>query len=58
MSATIDRSEEAEFTWKIWSVCWEKPAPGEHTITSQEIDIAGNVQPAMDDSHIAKKRVY
>jgi DMSO/TMAO reductase YedYZ molybdopterin-dependent catalytic subunit len=56
--ATIDRSEEAEFAWKIWSPEWEKPTPGEHTITSRAIDTAGNVQPAMDDPRIAKKRTY
>ena len=39
--ATIDRSEEAEFAWKIWSLEWQNPAPGEHTITSRAIDTAG-----------------
>jgi DMSO/TMAO reductase YedYZ molybdopterin-dependent catalytic subunit len=53
--ATIDRSEEAEFAWKIWSLEWEKPAPGEHSIVSRAIDTAGNIQPAMDDPQIAKK---
>jgi DMSO/TMAO reductase YedYZ molybdopterin-dependent catalytic subunit len=56
--ATIDRSEEAEFAWKIWSLEWEKAAPGEHTIASRAIDTAGNIQPAMDDPRIAKKRTY
>jgi hypothetical protein len=58
MPATIDRREEAEFAWKIWSLEWEKPTPGEHTITSRAIDTAGNIQPAMDDPRIAKKRTY
>jgi DMSO/TMAO reductase YedYZ molybdopterin-dependent catalytic subunit len=56
--ATIDRREEAEFAWKIWSLEWEKPTPGEHTITSRAIDMAGHIQPAMDDPRIAKKRTY
>jgi DMSO/TMAO reductase YedYZ molybdopterin-dependent catalytic subunit len=56
--ATIDRREEAEFAWKIWSLEWEKPTPGEHTITSRAIDTAGHIQPAMDDPRIAKKRTY
>jgi DMSO/TMAO reductase YedYZ molybdopterin-dependent catalytic subunit len=56
--ATIDRREEAAFAWKIWSLEWEKPTPGEHTITSRAIDTAGNIQPAMDDPRIAKKRTY
>ncbi len=56
--ATIDRSEEAEFAWKIWSLDWQNPTPGEHTIASRAIDMAGNIQPAMDDPRIAKKRTY
>jgi DMSO/TMAO reductase YedYZ molybdopterin-dependent catalytic subunit len=56
--ATIDRSEKAEFAWKIWSLDWATPAPGEHTITSRAIDTAGHIQPAMDDPRIAMKRTY
>jgi DMSO/TMAO reductase YedYZ molybdopterin-dependent catalytic subunit len=58
MPATIDRTEDAEFAWKIWSLDWQKPTMGEHTITARAIDTAGNVQPAMDDPRIAKKRTY
>jgi DMSO/TMAO reductase YedYZ molybdopterin-dependent catalytic subunit len=56
--AAIDHSEEAEYAWKIWSLDWPTPAPGEHTITSRAIDTAGLVQPAMDDPIIAKKHTY
>jgi DMSO/TMAO reductase YedYZ molybdopterin-dependent catalytic subunit len=56
--ATIDRSEEAEFAWKIWSLDWPERAPGEHAVTSRAIDAAGNVQPAPDDPLIANKRTY
>ena len=56
--ATIDHSEEAEFAWKIWSLDWPSPPPGEHVITSRAIDTAGNTQPAMDDPWIAKKHTY
>jgi DMSO/TMAO reductase YedYZ molybdopterin-dependent catalytic subunit len=56
--ATIDRSQEAEFAWKIWSLDWATPAPGEHGITSRAIDTAGRIQPAMDDPWIAKKHTY
>ena len=31
---------------------------GEHTITSRAVDAQGNVQPAMDDPRIAKKKTY
>ena len=56
--ATIDHSEEAEFAWKIWSLDWPSPSPGDHTVTSRAIDASGNVQPAMDDPFIAKKHTY
>jgi len=58
MAATIDRSEDAEFAWKPWSLAWAKATPGEHAITSRAVDTQGNVQPAMEDSRIAKKRTY
>jgi len=56
--ATIDRSEESEFAWKAWTLDWDNPSPGEHTITSRAIDTAGQIQPAMDDPWIAKKHTY
>jgi DMSO/TMAO reductase YedYZ molybdopterin-dependent catalytic subunit len=56
--ASIDRGEEAEFAWKIWSLEWTQAAPGEHTITSRAVDTQGHVQPAPDDPRIAKKRTY
>jgi DMSO/TMAO reductase YedYZ molybdopterin-dependent catalytic subunit len=56
--ATIDRSEEAEFAWKVWSLDWANASPGEHAITSRAIDPAGNVQLAMDDPRIANKQTY
>ncbi len=58
MAATIDRSHEAEFAWKFWSLDWERLNPGEHTIVSRAIDTKGAVQPAMDDPRIAKKHTY
>jgi DMSO/TMAO reductase YedYZ molybdopterin-dependent catalytic subunit len=58
LPATIDRSEEAEFAWKVWSLDWADASPGEHAITSRAIDPAGNVQPAMDDPVIANKQTY
>ena len=56
--ATIDRGEEAEFAWKIWHLDWENPATGEHTVTSRAIDVSGQIQPAMDDPWITKKKTY
>jgi hypothetical protein len=40
---------------QIWHYDWPDPLPGEHTITSRAINKWGDVQPATDDSLIAKK---
>ena len=56
--ATIDRSQDADFAWKIWSLEWANPAPGEHTIVSRAVDTQGNVQPAPEDPRLAEKRTY
>jgi DMSO/TMAO reductase YedYZ molybdopterin-dependent catalytic subunit len=58
MPATIDRSEDADFAWKVWSLEWKNPPPGEHTITSRAIDTVGQIQPAMDDPWIANKHTH
>jgi DMSO/TMAO reductase YedYZ molybdopterin-dependent catalytic subunit len=58
MIAQIDRSEEAEFAWKIWHLEWSSPSSGEYRITSRAVDTQGNVQPAPDDPRIAKKHTY
>jgi DMSO/TMAO reductase YedYZ molybdopterin-dependent catalytic subunit len=58
LEATIDHEEDAEFAWKIWSLDWKDAAKGEHAVTSRATDMAGNVQPAMDDPVIAKKHTY
>ena len=56
--ADIDRTEDSEFAWKIWSLDWERPSPGDHVITSRVTDTAGQVQPTIEDPAIASKRTY
>jgi len=56
--AAIEKGPTAQFAWKIWSLDWDAPAPGEHTITSRAIDASGQVQPAMGDPRIANKHTY
>lgn len=56
--ATIDQSDDALHAWKIWSLEWLNPSPGEHAITSRAIDAEGNVQPAMTDPAIVNKKTY
>jgi hypothetical protein len=56
--ATIDRTEEAEHAWKVWSIEWPTPEAGEHTVTSRATDASGQVQPAMDDRWITGNHTY
>ncbi|EYD76286.1 putative sulfite oxidase [Rubellimicrobium mesophilum DSM 19309] len=56
--ATIDRTDESPYAWRIWSWDWPNPSPGEHTVTSRATDTAGHVQPAMDDPWITGKHTY
>jgi DMSO/TMAO reductase YedYZ molybdopterin-dependent catalytic subunit len=56
--ATLDEGAGAPFAWTLWSLPWDTPAAGEHTVTSRAIDAAGNIQPAMDDPTIANKQTY
>lgn len=56
--ATIDQTNDAPYAWKIWTLEWPNPAPGEHAITSRATDAQGNVQPAMADPIIASKKTY
>jgi DMSO/TMAO reductase YedYZ molybdopterin-dependent catalytic subunit len=54
--ATLEASK-SEYTWRFWRI--DAPlTPGEHTVTSRAIDMAGRVQPAMDDPIIANKKTY
>ena len=56
--ATIDRSDQAKFAWTFWSMDWPNAARA-NTRSHRALSIAqGNVQPAMDDPRIAKKKTY
>ncbi len=48
----------AEFAWTFWTLRWDRPAVGEHTITTRAIDVDGNVQPAPDDPFLAGKVTF
>jgi DMSO/TMAO reductase YedYZ molybdopterin-dependent catalytic subunit len=58
LPATLTEGEGERFAWVFWTVDWESPAPGEHTITSRATDGDGNVQPAPDDPFLASKTTY
>jgi DMSO/TMAO reductase YedYZ molybdopterin-dependent catalytic subunit len=51
-------SKSRGFAWRFWTLPWDKPAPGSHTITSQAFDVNGIPQPAPDDPFLASKHTY
>ncbi len=57
-AATLTEGAGEEFAWTFWTLDWETPSPGEHTITSRATDTDGNVQPAPDDPLLAGKTTY
>ncbi|MBA2775183.1 MAG: sulfite oxidase [Chloroflexia bacterium] len=58
LPATLTEGEGEKFAWAFWTVEWESPSSGEHTITSRATDEDGNVQPAPDDPFLASKTTY
>jgi DMSO/TMAO reductase YedYZ molybdopterin-dependent catalytic subunit len=44
------------YSWRLWTLNWESPALGEHSIRSRAIDLDGNVQPAREDTLSATRR--
>lgn len=56
--ANLTEGEGSEYAWVFWTIDWDTPAAGEHTVTSRAIDDSGNVQPAPDDPLLAGKQTY
>ncbi len=56
--ATLTDGEGSEHAWVFWTVDWETPASGEHTVTSRATDVHGNIQPAPGDPLLAGKTTY
>lgn len=42
-AATID-PQSSRYSWKLFSLRWDNPSPGEHTIVSRVTDVNGQVQ--------------
>ena len=57
MAARLDEGERAEFAWKIWSMNWANPTPGNMPSRPAQLTF-GNTQPSMTDPQIANKRTY
>jgi hypothetical protein len=57
-AASMDEGQPYEFAWKFWHLDWKNPSPDVYCITSRATDRDGNVQPAMNNSQIAKKHSY
>jgi len=53
--ATID-SSSTPHSWKLFTVIWQSPSSGEHTIVSRAIDVNGSVQPTDEELGLKKTR--
>ena len=49
---------QEKYAWRLWSLDWPAPAPGDHTITARAIGADGSVRPAPTDLPIAGKHTY
>jgi DMSO/TMAO reductase YedYZ molybdopterin-dependent catalytic subunit len=58
LPATLMEGNGSEHAWVFWTIDWDSPAAGEHTVTSRATDVSGNVQPAPDDPLLAGKKTY
>jgi DMSO/TMAO reductase YedYZ molybdopterin-dependent catalytic subunit len=47
-----------DFAWTFWTFGWDRPAAGEHRVTSRAYDVDGNVQPPPEDPYLARKVTY
>jgi len=56
--ATLGEGQGDRLTWTFWSLDWDRPASGEHAITSRAVSSTGEIQPAADDPLIALKATY
>jgi len=48
MQAQLD-PQNSRYSWKLFSMDWPNPGPGEHTLLSRATDVNGNVQPGADE---------
>jgi DMSO/TMAO reductase YedYZ molybdopterin-dependent catalytic subunit len=46
------------FSWVFWTLDWDMPTAGEHTVTTRATDASGEVQPAPDDPLLAGKTTF
>jgi DMSO/TMAO reductase YedYZ molybdopterin-dependent catalytic subunit len=46
--AEID-PQSTQYSWKLFTLQWNNPTPGEHTIVSRVTDANGKVQPTMEE---------
>ena len=40
--------QNGQYSWKLFTIDWDSPSSGEHTVVSRVTDVEGNVQPTAD----------
>jgi len=52
--ATLDPATSGKYSWKFFTYAWKGALPGEHTLVSRVIDVAGKVQPTAQELETQK----
>jgi DMSO/TMAO reductase YedYZ molybdopterin-dependent catalytic subunit len=55
-AATLDPATSDKYSWKLFRYSWNGWTPGEHTVVSRVTDVAGAVQPTLED--LANKKTF
>jgi hypothetical protein len=54
--AAIDPATNSKYSWKLFRYAWTGVTPGEHTLVSRVTDVAGGVQPTVEE--LSNKKTF
>jgi DMSO/TMAO reductase YedYZ molybdopterin-dependent catalytic subunit len=47
--ATLDPATKEKYSWKLFTLAWNDPPKGEHTLVSRVIEVSGKIQPTAQE---------
>jgi DMSO/TMAO reductase YedYZ molybdopterin-dependent catalytic subunit len=56
LAAKMDPATNGKYSWKLFNYVWSGATPGEHTLVSRVIDVAGKVQPT--EKELENKKTF